>query len=60
LAFFGYWYRKKRLEMHFEQVESKRSLQNSPLESSSVVVSLTALNSTSKPLNVSPEKIADF
>jgi hypothetical protein len=31
-------------------------LQNSPLESSCVVVALIALNSTSKPLNVSPEK----
>ena len=31
-------------------------MQNSPLESSRVVVALVALNSISKPLNVSPEK----
>ena len=35
---------------------SKRSLQNSPLESSYVVVALVENYGTSKPLRVSPEK----
>ena len=43
LAFLSYWYRNKRL-------------QNSPLESSCVVIALVENYSTSKPLKVSPEK----
>jgi hypothetical protein len=35
---------------------SQRSLQNSPPESICVIVARIALNSTSKSLNVSPEK----
>ena len=37
-------------------IVSKRSSQNSPLESSNVVVALTENHSTSKPLKASPEK----
>jgi hypothetical protein len=37
-------------------IVSQHSLQNSPLESSSVVVALIENYSTSKPLKVSPEK----
>jgi len=43
LAFLSYWYRKKRL-------------QNTPLESSCVVVALIENYNTSKSLKVSPEK----
>jgi hypothetical protein len=43
--------------MHFEPgTVSQRSLQNSPLESSCVVVALIAFNSTSKPSNFPDEK----
>jgi hypothetical protein len=35
---------------------SKRSLQNSPLESSCVVIAFIENYGTSEPLNVSPEK----
>jgi hypothetical protein len=38
-------------------IASQRSLQNSPLESSCVIVALTENYSTSKPLKVSPEKL---
>jgi hypothetical protein len=41
-------------------IVSQRSLQNSPLESSCVVVALIENYSNSKPLNVSPEKITNF
>ena len=37
-------------------IVSQRSLQNSPLESSCVVVALIENYSTSRPLNFSPEK----
>jgi hypothetical protein len=37
-------------------IVSQRSLQNSPLESSCVIVALIENHSTSKPLKVSPEK----
>ena len=58
LAFLSYWYRKKRLQMHFlTGTESKHSLQNSPLESSCVVVAIIENYSTSKPLKASPEKL---
>jgi hypothetical protein len=57
LAFLSHWYRKKRLQMHIlTGIVSYRCLQNSPLESSRVVVALIENYSTSKPLKVSPEK----
>jgi hypothetical protein len=37
-------------------IVSQRSLQNSPLESSCVIIELVEKYSTSKPLKVSPEK----
>jgi hypothetical protein len=54
---FSYWYKKKRLQMHFSTgIVQRGSLQNSPLESSCVVIALIENYSTSIPLKDYPEK----
>jgi hypothetical protein len=52
--------KKKFADALLTGLVSYHSLQNSPLESSCVVVALVENYSTTKPLKVSPEKITDF
>jgi len=57
LAFFELLvYKETFADAFLTGIVSYRSLQNSPLESSCVVVELIENYSTSKPLKVSPEK----